>query len=104
MAIETDIERLMFLVQGEFAESATYQKADTTQTTILGIFDDEYLEQDAGTGVAFICTEPKFMCRTSDIPAGAAEDDFITVAGTTYLVKVFREDGTGMTDIMLEET
>jgi len=97
MAVETDIERAIFVEIDDFAVAATYNGS-----TVNGIFDKEYLELDSGGSVAFAINQPRFVCRTSDI-AGAADGDAITISGTSYVIRVVQDDGTGMTTLVLEE-
>lgn len=97
MAVETDIERAIFVEVDDFAVAATYNGG-----TVNGIFDKEYLELDSGGSVAFAVNQPRFVCRTSDV-SSAAEGDPIVISGTNYIVRVVQEDGTGMTTLVLEE-
>jgi hypothetical protein len=97
MAVETDIERAIFLEVDDFAVAATYDGG-----TINGIFDKEYLELDSGGTVAFAVNQPRFVCRTSDVST-AAEGDAIVISATNYVIKVVQDDGTGMTTLVLEE-
>jgi len=45
--------------------------------------------------------QPKFLCRTVDIP-NAAEGDAIKVASTAYTVRIVLTDGLGMTTLLME--
>ena len=97
MAVETDTERAIFVELDDFAVAATYGGG-----TVNGIFDKEYLELDSGGSVAFAVNQPRFVCRTSDV-SDAADGDSITISGTSYIIRVVQEDGTGMTTLVLEE-
>ena len=55
MAVETDIERAIFVEIDDFAVAATYNGG-----TVNGIFDKEYLELDSGGSVAFAVNQPRF--------------------------------------------
>jgi hypothetical protein len=97
MAVETDTERAIFVEVDDFAVAATYNGG-----TVNGIFDKEYLELDSGGSVAFAINQPRFVCRTSDV-SDAADGDSITISGTSYVIRVVQDDGTGMTTLVLEE-
>lgn len=97
MAVETDIERAIFVEIDDFAVAATYNGG-----TVNGIFDKEYLELDSGGSVAFAVNQPRFVCQTSDV-SSAAEGDAIVISGTNYVIRVVQDDGTGMTTLVLEE-
>lgn len=97
MAVETATELAIFFETDDFAVAATYNGG-----TVNGIFDKEYLELDSGGTVAFAVNQPRFQCATADV-ANAAEGDAITISGTSYIVRVVQDDGTGVTTLVLEE-
>lgn len=97
MAVETDTERAIFFEVDDFGVAATYAGG-----TVNGIFNKNYLELDSGGSVAFAINQPRFVCRTSDV-SSAAEGDAITISGTSYVIRVVQDDGTGVTTLVVEE-
>lgn len=100
MAVETAADRAIFLSTNDFGVSATFTHS-ATSTTISGIFDNDFVEVDAG-GIPFAMQQPRFMARTADVST-AVEDDTLVISGTTYKIKVRQDDGTGMTTLVLEK-
>lgn len=96
--IETPEDRLLMLT--DFGVDAEYTH-DGVTTTIKGILDKEYQAVDAGGGVAFAMEQPRFHIRTSDAP-NAVDGDSLVISGTNYLIRVVMPDGTGMTELQLE--
>jgi len=101
MAVESDADRAIFLSADDFGVSVTFTRGATV-TTIQGIFDNDFIEVDAGGGVPFAMQQPRFLARTLDV-ANAVEDDTLAISGTTYKIKVVQHDGTGMTNLILEK-
>jgi hypothetical protein len=62
MAVETADDRAIFIGVDDFGVAATYNGA-----TINGIFDNDFVEVDAGGGVGFALQQPRFVCRTADV-------------------------------------
>lgn len=87
----------------EFASSATYI-ADNfgTKTAINGIFDNETIPVDGGGIVQVHHQQPRFTCRTSDVP-NVSEDDLIVIGSTEYRIVAWVHDGTGVTTLQLEK-
>ena len=80
----------------EFAVAVTYDGG-----TINGIFDNETVPVDAGGFVPVHEEQPRFTCRTSDIPS-IAQDQVMVIGGVSYDVKAWIHDGTGVTVVQLE--
>lgn len=100
MAVETADDRLILLA--DFGVSVTYTYVSGAGTkTITGIFDNQYEAVDAGGGVAFAMQQPKLTVRTADI-VGATDGDKVVIDGIEYYVRVIMQDGTGITELMLE--
>ena len=97
MAVESADDRAIFVGTDDFGVSATFGAA-----TVNGIFDNEFVEVDAGGGVGFALQQPRFVCRTADVSA-AAEGDTITINATGYTIRIVQDDGTGMTTLVLEK-
>jgi len=97
MAVETADDRAIFVGVDDFGVAATYNA-----TTINGIFDNDFVEVDAGVGVGFALQQPRFVCRTADVST-AAEGDTITINAVAYTIRIVQDDGTGMTTLVLEK-
>ena len=102
MAVETATELAIFFEVDDFAVTASYTSSGGSAADVKGIFDKEYLELDSGGTVAFAVNQPRFQCATSDV-SNAAEGDAITISGTSYVVRVVQDDGTGVTTLVIEE-
>jgi hypothetical protein len=87
----------------EFASSVSYRrKLGLGDSSIIGIFDNETVPVDAG-GIASVHQEqPRFTCRTTDVPY-IAENDVIIVSSIEYRVVAWLHDGTGVTTLQLEK-
>ena len=57
---------------------------------------------EAGGGVPMAVRQPRFLCRTADV-ASAADGDAITINSTAYTIRMADEDGTGMSQLILEK-
>ena len=101
MPVESDADRAIFLSTDDYGVSAIFTRGSTV-TTISGIFDNDFIEVDAGGTIPFAMQQPTFLARTSDV-AAAVEDDTLLIAGTTYKIRVVQADGTGMTNLILEK-
>ena len=100
MPVETADDRLILLA--DFGESVTYTPNGGSDTTITAIFDNQYTGLDAGGSVEVSMVQPRLTVRTSDVP-NIDQDDAFTVRGTSYDIAVIMPDGTGITEIALEE-
>lgn len=100
MAVETADDRALLLA--DFGETATFTPSGGAGVSVTGILDNDYEAVDAGGSVSFAVTRPRFVCRSSDIPA-AADGDTLTIGGVAYTIRVVMPDGTGMTELMLEK-
>jgi len=100
MPVETADERLILLA--DFGESITFMPKIGSEATITAIFDNQYTGLDAGGSVEVSMVQPRLTVRTSDVPNIDQDDTFI-VRGTWYDIAVIMPDGTGITEIALEE-
>lgn len=114
MPVESASDRALFVSREEFGAIAVWRTADGLTATFDAIFDDEYqlLASDV-LEEGMEGSTPHLLCRSGDLPAGAAQDDLVqisrldefgaTVPVGTYNAVEFRPDGTGMTDVRLRE-
>ncbi len=91
----TDID-VMYDVDIGFAEVVTTQTG-----TILGIFDDEYIEGDPGSTMAVMSSVPTLRTRDAD---ALGQGDLVTVRASGYFVAEVEPDGNGETIHKLHRT
>lgn len=116
MPVETAEDRATFVDPDDFGISLTYRRKDIpADTTINGIFDNEFALADIGDA-AVSTTTPAVIVQTDDLPNGGRQNDYIiiTVAALTaaelpethagsYRINIVMPDGTGMTVLGLEK-
>ena len=64
------------------------------------IFDDEEVEVDTGEGVTQIVDQPIVTGKSSDFTS-IARDQLLTIAGVVFVIKSWKDDGTGIIEILL---
>jgi len=101
MAVESAADRAVFFEIDDFGTAATYTPNGGSAVTVNGIFDNDFVEVDAGGGVGFALQQPRFVCRTADV-SSAAEGDALSVEGTAHTIRIVKDDGTGLTELVLE--
>ena len=101
MGIEGNTERAVFLSTADFGQSATYTPNGGSASAINGIFDAGDGLVDIGGRVGVTSADPSFHCRTADV-SSAVEGDALVTGGTDYTIRDVIDDGTGMTQLMLE--
>lgn len=100
MMVETAADRLILLA--DFGQDVTYTVQGGQAATIRAIFDNQFIQVDSGGSVGFAIQQPKLTVRTQDV-VNCTEGDTFVVSGTTYISRVVQDDGTGMTEIVLEK-
>ena len=100
MTVESTNDRSFFLK--DFGVSVRYTEQNKSTKTITGIFDNDYVNVDAGGDFGFSMQQPRLVVRTDDVP-NCTEGDSFVINGSTYLSRVVQDDGTGMTIIQLEK-
>lgn len=104
MAIESATDRLTFLDTDDFGVEATYTPSGGVGTDLTGIYDGPTVQRDFGEAISMIGAHPTFLCRTADVPAGAAggdAGDTLTIGAVTWRVTDLQPDSQGMTLIGL---
>ena len=101
MALESASDLANFFDTDAHGTAVTYTPAGGSGTSINVIFNNEYQLVDEGD-VGVSATLPVITCRTSDVPSIQMDDTFL-ISSVTYKAKVIRPDGTGVTEIQLEE-
>ena len=102
MAVESATDRAIFVNVDDFGVAATYTPSGGASSTVNGIFDNDFIEVDAGGGVGVALQQPRFHCRTADV-SSASEGDALVVSGVNYTIRIVQDDGTGMTMLILEK-
>jgi len=102
MAVESATDRAIFVGVDDFGTAATYTPSGGASSTVNGIFDNDFIEVDAGGGVGVALQQPRFHCRTADV-SSASEGDALVVSGVNYTIRIVQDDGTGMTMMILEK-
>jgi hypothetical protein len=99
--VESDEDRAAFFA--DFGVSALYEAAAGGSAALTGIFDAPYRSVGVND-VESADARPTFLCRSSDLPAGAEGGDVgdtLTIGAVTYRVIAHEPDGTGMTLLIL---
>ena len=100
MPVEIAADRLILLA--DFGETVEYVPSVGVTKEITAIFDNQYTGLDAGGSVEVSMVQPRLTIRTADAPNIDQDDTFI-VRGVLYDTAVIMPDGTGITEIALEE-
>lgn len=101
MAVESAADRAIFFEVDDFGTAASYTPSGGVAATINGIFDNDFIEVDAGGGVGVALQQPRFLCRTADV-SSAAEGDALVINTVNYTIRIVQDDGTGITTLVLE--
>lgn len=104
MAVETDVFRTTMLA--DFGQTVTLTPISGSQSTFTAIFDAQHMFEEVGGSVAFSVQQPRLTCRASDVSAVVEGDSVaLTVSGSnkTYKIRAVMPDGTGITELQLEE-
>ena len=73
MAVESATDRAVFVDIDDFGSAATYTPSGGSASTVNGIFDNDFIEVDAGGGVGVALQQPRFHCRTADVSSAATD-------------------------------
>jgi len=103
MAVESSSDLNVFFSSGDFGLLGTYVLNGGATSTFNGLQDNEFLEVDPMSGVGVVSAEPRFVCKSADIPSAAAPGDAITISSVSYKIRVIQPDGTGVTTLVLEK-
>ena len=103
MAVESASDRSYMLNVSDFGTTATYTLVAGGQSSVIGIFDNEFFEADPQGNVAYASAQPRFMVQSSTLPSGADYGDNIAINSINYKVRIIQPDGTGITTLVLEK-
>jgi hypothetical protein len=101
MALETENDQLGFLDTETHGLTVSYTPSGGSASNIKAIVNDEYFGID-GDSVDIEGKQIFLTCRTSNAPNAAHGDTFAFESKTFKVVNV-RPDGTGFTEMVLEE-
>jgi voltage-gated potassium channel Kch len=101
MALESYDDLEAFFLLDDFAVEAKFIKTGKSVRVIKGIFDNAQIVRGASEEFGITSPQPKFTCRTADIPA-VEDGDKLKVAGTEYYIRVQINDGEGVSTLSLE--
>ncbi len=96
-----DIEDV-FINPEEFGEPATYVYEDGTEIALNGIFDNDFISVDPGSGAPVQGRNPRFVVPTAKLPKEPTVNDHVIVRGINYRVIESQPDGTGLTDLFFQ--
>jgi hypothetical protein len=97
MAVEKVEDRTLLLA--DFGITATVTPSGGSASDITVIFDNEYIDVDIGeAGVQ--STQPKFICKTTDV-SSLTEGDTAVINSITYYIQIIQQDGTGFSEVFL---
>ena len=100
MGVESGTDLAYFFETDDFGVADNF--TSPALGSVNGIFDAETIEVELGGDVAVLAPQPTLKARTSDL-TGVTEGSAVTISGTNYLVKDRFDDGTGTTELQLEE-
>ena len=104
MAVETLDDRQLMVA--DFGVTCTGVPVGGANFTFTAIYDAQHAMEDAGGFVAFSVQQPRLTCVSADISA-LTEGDTVTVpvngSNVDYTIRVVMPDGTGVTELALEE-
>lgn len=101
MALETENDQLGFLDTETHGLTVSYTPLGGSAISIKAIVNDEYFGID-GESVDIEGKQVLLTCRTADAP-NAAHNDTFAFESNNYVVVNVRPDGTGFTEMVLEE-
>jgi hypothetical protein len=100
--VESDADRAVFVDPDGHGEVITYRKRNGQAVTFDAVFDNEFVQIDAGDFAGVGSSDPVLTCRSADLPAGAGEGDRVEIVGVVYKVAgAIEADGTGMSIVRL---
>lgn len=100
MPAESEADRLSFLDLGDFGVSVEIRPSSGAPFTVQAVYDDEHLVVDQLTESGLSTSDPKILCRSSDV-AAVEQDWVVVISGREFDVTDVQSDGTGMTSLEL---
>lgn len=102
MTVESDADRATFVDADDFGVAVTWSRDGVPSTFSAQFSRPSRLIEGLGE-VDMVDREARLICRTIDLPTGAAEDDPVAIAGesASFLCRAIRPTGDGMAFIEL---
>jgi len=101
MALESATDLSGFFSTDEHAKSVTFTPSGGSASTIKGIFENAFELVEVG-GIGVEATIPTLTVKSTDV-SGLVHGDAFVIDSVSYLARIVRPDGTGVTEVQLEE-
>lgn len=102
MSLESYDDLGNFFLLEDFAISVNFLQNDVVIGSVLGIFDNPQISRGMNNEFDITIPQPKFTCRTADLP-NVAEGDKLSISGVEYYIRVQINDGEGVSTMSLEK-
>lgn len=102
MSLESYDDLGAFFLLDDFAIEVKFIKTGKPVRIIKGIFDNPQIARGMNDEFDITIPQPKFTCRTDDIPA-VEDGDKLKVNGVEYYIRVQINDGEGVSTLSLEK-
>lgn len=89
----------VFFNTSEFATEALFGP-NGSQASINGIFENEFYEVEQAEYVGISAKQPTFSCATTQV-ASYSQGAKVVINGTEYEIRDIRDDGTGLSQVIL---
>jgi hypothetical protein len=105
VAVEDAADRATFVDEDDFAVAVAWTRDGVAQTPFSAHFHRPSLMVEGMSAAPLNDRRAWLHCREADLPAGAAEDDPVSVAGESeaYACRAIRPDGTGFAVVDLKK-
>lgn len=102
MSLESYDDLGAFFLLDDFAVEAKFIKTGKPVRIVKGIFDNPQIARNVTNEFDITIPQPKFMCRTADLPS-VEDGDKLKVGGVEYYIRVQINDGEGVSTLSLEK-
>lgn len=102
MSLESYDDLGDFFVLDDFAIEVKFLKTGKSVKIIRGIFDNPQIARGMNDEFDITIPQPKFMCRTADLP-NVEDGDKLKVGAVEYYIRVQINDGEGVSTLSLEK-
>lgn len=102
MSLESYDDLGDFFVLDDFAIEAKFIQVGKSVKIIRGIFDNPQIARGMNNEFEITIPQPKFTCRTTDIP-NVEDGDKLKIGSVEYYIRVQINDGEGVSTLSLEK-